>query len=56
MQHCYRMWIDYGGSNLDITCSTMHLFARLWALSHAYKDGMYTDDRFEHKGKKYFLT
>lgn len=38
-QHCYTMWTNYGGYDLNITTHTMLLFCKLWGLAWCYRDG-----------------
>ena len=43
-QHIYRMWVNFGGFNLDITTFTMLLICKLSALAFCYKDGAEKDE------------
>jgi hypothetical protein len=37
--HIYRMWVNFGGWDMDITTYTMILTAKLSALAYCYADG-----------------
>ena len=44
-QHIYRMWVNFGGYDMDITTYSMILTAKLSALSFCYKDGGEKEDK-----------
>ena len=44
-EHIYRMWINFGGYDMDITTYSMILTAKLSALSFCYKDGGEKEDK-----------
>ncbi len=53
-QHIYRMYVNFGGYDMDITTYSMILTAKLSALSFCYKDGGESEEKLlaDQKDKK----
>jgi hypothetical protein len=51
--HIYRMWVNFGGWDMDITTYTMILTCKLSALGYCYADGGLKDEDLLPEQKQY---
>lgn len=49
VQHIYRMMVNWGGWEMDVTTFTMLLTCRLWSVGFVIADGA-TDDKKLNEG------
>jgi hypothetical protein len=55
-QHIHRMWVNFGGYDLDITTFTMLLICKLSALAYCYKDGGEDQQKLTDEQRKWRVT